>query len=366
MKQNPFTSDKRSALTAGLLIMLSVNSSCEDERRQREASCDCAGKPNVFAVSGMEGTVFFDAEAERWGISVSGGGDIKEYILYDAVHVFFPCNPEAVYEFENKRVLFSGNAYDFPDQITVPAGTRLFCIEISAAGAPFACEPEDAPPAELPWDYPVKPGTDEWVQLGGYDERAGVSQIPDSILPGLSTADLTDLCLNYPFLYDASGFHDRTLGLDALFANFNGIRELYTRKEISAYILKYYDRDIHNLCLLETGPHPDRFITLSPGLDELLLSRIEWHGESDREEFMEILRSLVRGYEVERYYDSYLSQLSKSNRFARAHIIFKMNPRALETFPEYIVKAMLFNGALYEYNKEHIRAFDELSYKLIK
>ncbi|MDR1369702.1 MAG: hypothetical protein LBJ72_06205 [Dysgonamonadaceae bacterium] len=361
--------NKSITMTILLLSLLPVPS-CREEVAKSTASCNCDNKQNAFAVSDLEGTVFFDAEAQRWGISVPGGGAMKEYILYDVVHLFFPCNLEEAYQVNNKKVAFSGNAYDFPGQIIAPAGYSFFCIEISSIGEPSSCEREETPQRELPWDYPSRPGMDDWAewtrQFHSYEERVNALQIPDAILPGLSTADLTDLCLNYPYQFNAvvafTNFHS---GLDDLYARFNGIRELYTREEASEYILKYYSRDIHNLCLLKIDPYAGGFIIIfSPMLDELLLSRIEWHGEGDREEFTEILRRLVLGYETERNYESETTLVFDSNRFARAHIIFKMNPEALETLSEDIVKRLFHNGHLY--NEEDIRAFDELSYQLIK
>ncbi|MDR1102936.1 MAG: hypothetical protein LBL42_04170 [Tannerella sp.] len=61
------------------------------------------------------------------------------------------------------------------------------------------CEPEEGPQQELPWDYPVKPGTDGWIQLHSHDDMIDVCQIPEAVLSGLSTADLTDICLDYPY-----------------------------------------------------------------------------------------------------------------------------------------------------------------------
>jgi hypothetical protein len=180
-------------------------------------------------------------------------------------------------------------------------------------------------------------------------------QIPEDVLSGLSTADLTDICLNYPLLGDVLAFDNPNLGLGNLFGNFNGIRELYRRKEVSENLLRHYDRHLHRLCL-QNGT------VLLTVLDELLLSRVEWNEESDREEFTELLRGLVAGYKARLDYESEFTDFLRINYFARAHIISKMNPQSLETLPENSVKALLYNGRI---TGETVLLFNQLSYKLI-
>jgi hypothetical protein len=114
--------NKRFIMTILPLLLLPLLSSCRDEVK----SCNCDDKQNPFTVTRLEGTVFFYEEIQLWGISVTTEGG------YDEVRVFFPCKPEKSYQVNNKKVVFSGNAYDFTDNITVPAGTEVFYIEISA------------------------------------------------------------------------------------------------------------------------------------------------------------------------------------------------------------------------------------------
>jgi len=52
---------------------------------------------------------------------------------------------------------------------------------------------------EVTWDFPVKPGTEEWKSLESRNERAKACQIPDDVLPSLSTGRLIELCLSYPY-----------------------------------------------------------------------------------------------------------------------------------------------------------------------
>ena len=45
------------------------------------------------------------------------------------------------------------------------------------------------------WDYPVKPGTEEWKSLKSHCEKISVCQIPNEILKNCSTEDLLEICL---------------------------------------------------------------------------------------------------------------------------------------------------------------------------
>lgn len=49
--------------------------------------------------------------------------------------------------------------------------------------------------AQTTWDYPIKPGTDEWAKLDTHEEKVEVSQIPDDVLTSLSTVDLYKLVI---------------------------------------------------------------------------------------------------------------------------------------------------------------------------
>ena len=52
--------------------------------------------------------------------------------------------------------------------------------------------------SNTPYDFPIKPGTEEWQKIKSGDEIAMVCSIPDSILTSLTTEALAKTCLNYP------------------------------------------------------------------------------------------------------------------------------------------------------------------------
>jgi len=90
------------------------------------------------------------------------------------------------------------------------------------------------------WDYPIKPGMEKWQKFESVDEMYQACQIPDNVLKQLSTESLVDICLNFPapplfalFNYPQQAFID-------FYSNFNGIRELFQRKDAGLYLSKRY------------------------------------------------------------------------------------------------------------------------------
>lgn len=85
--------------------------------------------------------------------------------------------------------------------------------------------------------YPIKPGEDEWEKMYSVQERIASLQIPESLLPKISTERLLDICLDYPYLLDVMFYDDFQKGIEVLRSNFNGFDELLNRKDLGKYVL---------------------------------------------------------------------------------------------------------------------------------
>jgi hypothetical protein len=95
----------------------------------------------------------------------------------------------------------------------------VFCLVAGVVSAQTA--------TKVAWDYPVKPGTEEWKKFQSSEEMVNACQIPDAVLSSLSTEELTELCLQYPLIEYVFAFDNLNSGFDKLFSDFNGIREFY-------------------------------------------------------------------------------------------------------------------------------------------
>ncbi len=90
------------------------------------------------------------------------------------------------------------------------------------------------------WDYPVKPGSEEWAKLSSGLEMLKVCQIPESILQTLSTRQLAEICLNYPLFFEHTASNDEREAIKSMIQNFNGLSELISRKDGIKELIRLY------------------------------------------------------------------------------------------------------------------------------
>jgi hypothetical protein len=88
------------------------------------------------------------------------------------------------------------------------------------------------------WDYPVKPGSEEWKSLSSHDKMLKVCQIPDEILKTMTTKDLVIVCLNYPLQFDFYAYDNLLEGIKNVAANFNGLEELLARRDNAQHLFE--------------------------------------------------------------------------------------------------------------------------------
>ena len=50
------------------------------------------------------------------------------------------------------------------------------------------------------YEYPIKPGTTEWEELGTFSRRIAACRIPEETLDAMTTDALVDAVLDFPFL----------------------------------------------------------------------------------------------------------------------------------------------------------------------
>ena len=212
---------------------------------------------------------------------------------------------------------------------------------------------------ELPWDYPIKPKTEEWekLQLGKPGELEAALQIPESILSSLSTKDLAAICMQYPLLRFVAYSDSRERELDLLFEEFNGIRELFQREDVVKELLKQYRCMIQHLTLLneevtdiENSSFPFSISALPFDISalELILSRYQSPEESNNENYIKIVQHLVCGnekmylypetfgcwYITDSSFAGWLTLFFSVNIYSRSKILIKIDKKNLELIPQ--------------------------------
>jgi hypothetical protein len=90
------------------------------------------------------------------------------------------------------------------------------------------------------YEYPVKPGTDEWRKFQTQDEMIGACQIPETILKKLTTEALVETCLSFPLYPQITAFNNMQNGFNKLADKFNGFAELFYRNDAGLVLLQKY------------------------------------------------------------------------------------------------------------------------------
>ena len=88
--------------------------------------------------------------------------------------------------------------------------------------------------------YPVIPGTEEWIALGGYEERLASVQLPADTLQSISTARLLESCLYNPFIIDIFAFDDQVQQMGRERNYLNCLDEYYNRPDCLSELVSLY------------------------------------------------------------------------------------------------------------------------------
>ncbi|MDR0603212.1 MAG: hypothetical protein LBG80_02775 [Bacteroidales bacterium] len=217
------------------------------------------------------------------------------------------------------------------------------------------------------WDYPVKPGSEEWKKFKSNKEMVDACQIPGYILQNISTSDLMTLCLQYPLLYNVFAFANKNDGLKKLFADFNGIREFSKREGAIDKLREAYLAELSIFpCKLDTCSILEEigYSILHISMLEMLISYSDFYTNSTtKDKKKEVLESLLYGYLEKIKYPNYFRRIGlTSNLYARVHIILKIDASLSDKFEEKN-KSVLSSGMA---RADLIDTIDRLSYELIK
>ncbi|MCL2131621.1 MAG: BACON domain-containing protein [Lentimicrobiaceae bacterium] len=234
----------------------------------------------------------------------------------------------------------------------------FICQNVKVSGNETTCD----------WDYPVKPGTPEWIALGSTAARIDTCQIPDNILNSLSTACLTKISLQYPFILDMiAAFNSLRDGFDNFFEKFNGIRELYNREKALNKLLKEYHSLINDMSILDGTASSTQKLDFSFSISvlEVLLYGYVQKVDASAEDCKNILLYLTVGYEKKlKYVNDYYFQSTgfRTNSFARANVIVKTKPESAASFPYALYGS---RGPSVQVQQEE-DIINELSYEILK
>lgn len=96
-------------------------------------------------------------------------------------------------------------------------------------------------PINTPYEYPITPESEEWLEMSSHSERVNACQVPDSLLKNMSTSALIETISNYPLLVDVLLFDKADDAYQTLYNGLNVVRELEARpnaaEELETFII---------------------------------------------------------------------------------------------------------------------------------
>lgn len=90
------------------------------------------------------------------------------------------------------------------------------------------------------WDYPIKPGTEKWKSYQNTPDIVKDLQMPDEVLKTISTEELLNVCLNYPFFSTYTASNNPFEGMNKILDSFNGFDEFFNRDDASNILFRFY------------------------------------------------------------------------------------------------------------------------------
>jgi hypothetical protein len=176
------------------------------------------------------------------------------------------------------------------------------------------------------WDYPIKPGTEEWAALSSGQERLAACQIPQEILETLNSKDLARICIEYPRFLDYISFNDERAGIRVVINNFNGLTELSNRNDGAKELLELYK----NYPILNHVPEDrtsrDFYSLFRLPFLELILADELFLGKLNNEDMIELEKLVVDKYERKlQHIDVYGLHNIKKTFLIGARVVDKQN-----------------------------------------
>ncbi len=163
------------------------------------------------------------------------------------------------------------------------------------------------------YDYPIKPGTQQWKALSSHIEMQNACQIPISILKSFTTNSLIETVLNYPLYGDIFAFDKLQEGFESVTSGFNGLQELLKREDRGTKLLeKYSDLNPAKIdqtwALEEKGAYAAKFYYL-----EILLAQNSILTSIKREQRILLLHTCIEKAKLKGEYPDVYGILSFAN-----------------------------------------------------
>lgn len=153
----------------------------------------------------------------------------------------------------------------------------LICIYLVVAFGPFSNTMAFSQRIDKPYEFPIRPGTEQWKKLTNSAQMDSVCIIPSTTIGQMTTEALLLTCLNYPRLIDVFLADNIQNGFSFYSKHFSGLDSLLNRKNLGNILLYSYDNlDINKKMLSNyegaLSLFQIAFLELLTSQDEIIIS----------------------------------------------------------------------------------------------
>lgn len=177
------------------------------------------------------------------------------------------------------------------------------------------------------YDFPIKPGTPEWIELNSTIDKIKACQLPESVIKSVSTEDLLLICLEYPLLNNYTASNSPYKGMENIVSVFNGLEEFVQRSDAPFVLFKYYVAE--DPSKIETQDDKGNYTFIFMALELLLCNDKIIVGFSTQEK-KKVLSMVLEKYERKSNYSDYFGFLGKmTTAFTGIRYLKELDPDVL-------------------------------------
>lgn len=110
----------------------------------------------------------------------------------------------------------------------------------------------EQPLLDTPYEFPIRPGTPEWIAAAEEGRHMVLCNVPTNIVSRLTTRALAQTCITYPFRGNVTAFQSPDLAISSMRKSFNGLNELCSRADSGKELLKLYLAEVQRFLKLPT------------------------------------------------------------------------------------------------------------------
>jgi hypothetical protein len=211
---------------------------------------------------------------------------------------------------------------------------------------------------DIPYEYPVKPGSEEWAAFTSGQQMLDACQIPQKVLSSLTAKALAETCMNYPLFFEYLAVNDEREGIRIMIEKFNGLRELSKRSNGTLELIKIY-KTFPVLSKIPNLTSKERDIPYKLPFIELLLSDDNFINQLNLKERTELKKIVLDKYENKLANPDIYSLYNISKTFLLGAVILDKQDEAVSISSEE-------RKTLKSYINNHVHAAPELLTEISK